>query len=184
MRSGSVSRPPRDVAGDRWRGAMKFAHVVVASLVASALVACATTSRVPVGADEAQVRAAMGEPALALPDPDGGKHLVYPRGPGGTETHIARLGPDGRLRVLEQVLQESQFGKIRRGETTEAELLRLIGPPWRRIEFPNLGQVAWDYRFRDTWGYLADFSVMVDARGIVASTVTVRIDPRSASDRD
>ena len=163
---------------------MKIAHVGVISLVAFALVACAATSRIPAGADEAQVRAAMGEPKLVLPDPAGGKHLVYPRGPGGTETHIARLGPDGRLVAVEQVLNETQFAKIRRGETTEAELLRLIGPPWRRIEFANLGQVAWDYRFRDTWGYLADLSVMVDRRGVVAGTVVVRIDPRSASGRD
>jgi outer membrane protein assembly factor BamE (lipoprotein component of BamABCDE complex) len=163
---------------------MKIAHGGALSLAALALVACAATSRLPVGADEAQVRAAMGEPKLALPDPHGGKHLVYPRGPGGAETHIARLGPDGKLVAVEQVLDETHFAKIRRGETTEAELLRLIGPPWQRIEFANLGQVAWDYRFRDTWGYLADLSVMVDRRGVVASTVVVRIDPRSASGRD
>jgi hypothetical protein len=158
---------------------MKIAHGGVISLVAFALVACAATSRVPAGADEAQVRAAMGEPKLVLPDPSGGKHLAYPKGPQGTQTFMARLGPDGKLVTVEQVLDEAHFGQIRRGETTEAELLRLIGPPWRRVEFANLGQVAWDYRFQDGWGYLADFSVMVDRRGVVASTVTVRIEPRS-----
>lgn len=158
---------------------------LAASFVAAlALVACAAIPHLPAGTPEAQVRAAYGEPALVLSDPAGGKHLAYPRGPGGTETYMARIGPDGRLAAMEQVLTEAQFAKIRRGETSQDELLRLIGPPWRKIEFGNLRQVAWDYRFRDLWGYLADFSAMVDERGVVASTVTARIEPRSGSGRD
>ena len=156
---------------------MKTIAAACATCLLIVLGACATPALQPGVADEAQVRTALGSPALVLPDPGGGKHLAYPSGPAGTTTAMARLGPDGKLVALEQVLDEDHFAKIRRGETTEAELLRLIGPPWRRIDFPNLGQMAWDYRFRDTWGYLTDLSVMVDRRGVVASTVTVRIDP-------
>lgn len=163
---------------------MNPASLATAFIAALALAACASVPALPAGAPESQVRAALGEPALVLPDPAGGRDLAYPRGPGDTETHMARIGPDGRLVALEQVLTEAQFAKIRRGETTQEELLRLIGPPWRKIEFGNLRQVAWDYRFRDLWGYLADFSAMVDERGVVASTVTARIEPRSGSGRD
>ncbi len=158
---------------------MRVASVVPLVLAALAMGGCAVVPQLPAGAEESQVRAALGEPALVLPDPAGGKVLAYPRGPGGSETHLARLGSDGRLIALEQVLDESHFARIRRGETTQEELLRLIGPPWRRIAFDNLGQVAWDYRFRDLWGYLAEFSAMVDRRGIVVNTVTTRIEPRN-----
>ena len=154
------------------------------AVAAVALVACAGVARVPVGADEAQLRAALGEPALVLPDAAGGRLLAFPTGPQGTQTHMARLGPDGRLVAVEQVLDEDRFAMIQAGVTTQDELLRLIGPPWRRVDFPNLRQVAWDYRFVDAWGYLADLSVMLDERRRVAGKVTVRIDPRSDGGRD
>ena len=57
---------------------------------------------------------------------------------------------------------------------TRAQLERLIGPPWRTVDFPNLRQVAWDYVFQDSWGYIVDFSVMLDERGVVAATVYAR----------
>lgn len=159
-------------------------RILLPAVASVALVACAGVARIPVGADEAQVRAALGEPALILPDAAGGRHLAFPKGPLGTETFMARLGPDGRLVAVEQVLDEDHFAKIQGGVTTEEDLLRLIGPPWRRVDFPNLRQVAWDYRFRDTWGYLADLSVMVDERRVVAGKVVARIEPRSDSGRD
>ncbi len=58
----------------------------------------------------------------------------------------------------------------------QPQVLRLIGPPWRTMDFPNKRQVAWDYRVRDTWGYLVDYSVMIDERGLVAETVAARVD--------
>lgn len=112
---------------------------------------------------------------MALAAADGSRSLYWPRGPQGTQTYLARLAPDGRLASLDQVLSEESFGRIVPGRTTERDVERLIGPPWRTIEFPNKGQVAWDYRFRDAWGYLAEFSVMVDERGVVAETVSVRL---------
>lgn len=73
---------------------------------------------------------------------------------------------------------EARFQSIEPGRTTASEVRRLLGPPLREVDFDNLGQVAWDYRFRDTWGYLADFSVMVGRDGVVASKIVARIEPR------
>jgi hypothetical protein len=55
-------------------------------------------------------------------------------------------------------------------------VLRLIGPPIETMEFPRLQQVAWEYRYRDSWGYDAFLSVMIDKQGIVAGRTTRRID--------
>jgi hypothetical protein len=125
---------------------------------------------------ERQVREAFGEPAMDLKEADGGRVLAYTTGPMGTQTWIARLGKDATLVSLEQVLDEQHMRQISPGTTTGEEVLRLIGPPWRKVDFPNKRQVAWDYTYADSWAYLVNYSVMVDQKGVVAETVNVRIE--------
>lgn len=144
------------------------------SLLVLLAASCASQQMRP-GMSEAEVVQALGRPALELRDPDGSRHLAYPSGPFGLHTNMARIAPDGRLRGVEQVLDDGRFGAIQPGMTTD-ELLRHIGPPGERMRFDNLHQTAWDYRFRDTWGYIAILSVMVDDAGRVASRVTRRLE--------
>lgn len=165
---------------------MRNATTRLAILAAAAMLAgCAVfaISRLEPGrSSEADVRQALGEPVKVYTDPDGTRQLVYPRGPEGRQTYMAFLAPDGRLARLDQVLTEEHFRRIAVGTIDQAQLERLVGPPWRKIPFPNLRQVAWDYVLQDSWGYTVDFSVMVDERGIVANLVSVRRDPgRSGS---
>ena len=150
---------------------MRPAACLVLALLASA---CAMHSLRP-GASEAEVRQSMGRPALELAAADGSRQLAYPSGPYGVQTFMAHIGRDGRLVGLEQVLVDDRFHAIRQGMTTE-ELLRHIGPPYQRVRFQNLRQTAWDYRYRDTWGYQAILSVMIDDNGLVASRITRRIE--------
>src|SRR5687768_11218045 len=98
-------------------------------LLAAAFLAasCAQMNLRP-GQSEAEVRAAMGAPALELPAPDGTRHLAYPTGPLGEQTFMAQIGPDGRLVQLRQVLEDDRINVITPGMTAE-EILRLIGPP-------------------------------------------------------
>lgn len=126
---------------------------------------------------EADVLRAMGRPAQQLPGASGTHTLVYPTGPLGTQTFMVAVDRDGRLRSLEQVLDEEHLMRIQTGSSTQDDVSRLIGPPSRTVDFTRRNQVAWIYRFRDTWGYLADFTVSFDPRGVVADKVTVRIDP-------
>lgn len=138
--------------------------------------ACAALGGVQIGASEADARRAMGAPAMEFPDSDGSRQLVFPTGPQGTQTFMVYVSKDGTVRRVEQVLTDDTFHRIHAGTTTGEDVRRLIGPPWRVVRFGNLRQDAWDYRFRDTWGYLANFSVMVDDRGVVAGKVTARIE--------
>lgn len=135
---------------------------------------CATSSLRP-GASEAEVRQAMGVPALEMRAPDGTRLLAYPSGPFGLHTYMARIGSDGRLQRVEQVLDDDRFHAIQPGMPKD-ELLRLIGPPSETMRFDNLRQTAWDYRFRDTWGYVAILSVMIDDNDRVVSRITQRIE--------
>ena len=144
-----------------------------------ALWACAplTIGLKPGESTEADVRRAMGKPAQELPGAGGMHTLVYPTGPFGTETFMAAVDSDGKLRTLEQVLDEDHLMRIQTGSSTQDDVSRIIGPPSRTVDFTRRNQVAWIYRFRDTWGYFADFTVSFDPRGVVANKATVRIDP-------
>ena len=148
-------------------------------LIASALVAaCASYSGSglqPGVATEAQVREVMGAPVQVLEGHDGTRRMVYPRGPLGTATYMADLGADGRLLGIHQVLQDDVFYRIQPG-MTEADVLYTIGPPGQTMGFPRTGNYAWDYRFVDTWGYVAIFSVTFTREGIVVSKISQRIE--------
>ena len=149
-------------------------------LAAAALAGCASPAFLSTGAPEAEARRTLGQPSMELENPDGSRQLVYPTGPQGTQTFMVHLGKEGTVQRVEQVLTEETFMRIRTGTTTGEEVRRMLGPPWRVVRFDNLGANAWDYRFRDAWGYLADFSVMIDDRGVVASKFTARIEPRDS----
>jgi outer membrane protein assembly factor BamE (lipoprotein component of BamABCDE complex) len=75
------------------------------------------------------------------------------------------------------VLTDGTFNDIKPG-MTEQEILRMIGPPGQTVPFPISNTHAWDYRFMDTFGYYAIFSVTFDANGIVVSKITNRLEGR------
>ena len=149
---------------------------------AFALTACASYSghSLRVGAStEGEVRGVMGAPALEYTGEDGARRLVYPRGPLGTQTFVASVGRDGVLREVRPVLNDDTFNRIRPG-STEQEILRMIGPPGDTMHFSRSDTTAWDYRYVDTWGYLAIFSVTFDNKGVVVSKITRRIERPSS----
>lgn len=132
---------------------------------------------------EADVRRAMGAPALEFSEPDGARTLVYPTGPMGTETFMASLDRDGKLRGFDQVLDEAHFMRIQTGTSTRDDVSRIIGPPARTVAFSRKNQVGWMYRFRDAWGYFVDMTVSFDAQGVVAEKAAIRIDPGGRNNR-
>ena len=124
---------------------------------------------------EAQVRESMGRPALEFSNEEGTRTLAYPRGPLGTQTFMVDIGRDGRLTRIRQVLVDEVLWRIQPGQT-ESDILRMIGPPGDKMAFSLSGNYAWDYRFVDTWGYTAIFSVTFNRDGIVVSKISQRIE--------
>jgi outer membrane protein assembly factor BamE (lipoprotein component of BamABCDE complex) len=148
---------------------------------AIALSGCASysgSSLRPGASNEGEVRGVMGAPALEFTGEDGSRRLVYPRGPLGTQTFVARLGQDGVLQEMKQVLGDDTFNRIRPG-LTEQEILHMIGPPGETMHFARTDTTAWDYRYTDSWGYVAVFSVTFDNKGVVVSKITRRIERNS-----
>ena len=150
----------------------------LAIVLACAVAGCAGYSGAglqPGSSTESDVRSVMGAPALEMRDPDGSRSLYFPRGPLGRHTYVAEMGANGVLRDVRNVLDDDTFNRIRPGLTAD-EVLRMIGPPREKAYFSNLGQTAWDYKYQDTWGYEAIFSVMIDRRDVVVGKVTRRIE--------
>jgi hypothetical protein len=155
----------------------------LAPFVLALLAGCASYSGSglePGSATRDDVLRTMGRPDLELPDGGGGAELVYPHGPLGTETFIAHVDGRGVLTRVEQVLDDDHFRRIHEGQTRD-EVLRAIGPPGDRMRFGN-GNVAWVWRFIDTWGYLSEFNVSFNPAGIVVSKIAIRIEHDRGSD--
>jgi outer membrane protein assembly factor BamE (lipoprotein component of BamABCDE complex) len=68
------------------------------------------------------------------------------------------------------------FAHVQRGMTME-DVQRLAGPPDETMAFPRTHTVAWDYRYYDTWGYFAIYSITFGPDGHVSSTISRRIEP-------
>ena len=73
-------------------------------------------------------------------------------------------------------LNDDSVARVALGQTAQ-EITALLGTPHRRLRFDNLKSTAWDYRYRDSWGYWVDFSVMLGDDGRVVNKGSVRLDP-------
>ena len=76
---------------------------------------------------------------------------------------------------IEQVLTDGHFESVQPG-LTEQDILRMFGPPRDTMTFARSATHAWDYKYQDTWGYNAIFSVMLDREGRVVGKVTRRLE--------
>jgi hypothetical protein len=95
-----------------------------------------------------QVETLMGPSADKRPGPQGETHLYYSRLPYGGEMYVARIGPDGKLRALEQRLSEQYFAKATPGVSRMEDMRALFGPPYRIQQFPRMEREIWEYPWR------------------------------------
>ena len=92
----------------------------IIALFAALLAACGSGHGLRPGwSTEADVRGALGAPAAAFEHADGSRTLAYPHGPLGTQTYMADVGADGRLRALRPVLNDDTFQAVVPGMTRE-----------------------------------------------------------------
>ena len=105
----------------------------------------------------------MGQPAMRWQNPDGSVQLAFPRGPMGLQTYMAYIAPDGKLRQIENVMDEKNFARIEAGMTKD-EVLRILGPsfPGWTAYFKARDELAWEWRYCDAWGETARFDVLFD----------------------
>ncbi len=117
----------------------------------------------------------MGPPAMRWLDADGSVQLAYPRGPAGLHSFMVKLGPDGRLQSIENVLNQAGFARISPGMSKE-QVLRVLGPPddSRTVYFKARDELVWDWRFCASNLNTARFLVLFDATaGTVRSSMAL-----------
>jgi len=117
----------------------------------------------------------MGQPAMRWQDPDGAVQLAYPRGPMGYHTYMVHIGPDGKLRQIENVLDEKNFARIQPGMSKE-DVLHIIGPSYARwtAYFKARDELAWEWRYCDAWNAAARLYVLFDnSKGTVRKSFSI-----------
>lgn len=154
----------------------RWLRLILLVIVAAGLCACANYAGRGLDAGVAtmaDVLGTMGEPKMQWQDADGSRQLSYPRGPEGPHSFMVYLGPDGRLLRIENVLKDSYFARIVPGKTTQAEVLRLLGPPtpqWTSY-YKARDELVWEWLYCDGSNLLARFDVLFDGMsGPVRST--------------
>jgi outer membrane protein assembly factor BamE (lipoprotein component of BamABCDE complex) len=112
-------------------------------------------------------------PAAKIAMPDGTERRFYTSGPMGSTTFRVDVSNTGAVLARKQVLSDDVFNTIRPGMHA-SEVFALIGPPFAKVRFNSTHTTAWDYHYRDTWGYGAEFSVIVNDDDIVVGRFTTR----------
>jgi hypothetical protein len=110
-----------------------------------------------------EVLSYMGAPSYASEEPGGIQRLFWTTAPAGTSTMMARFDTQKRLISFEEVLNMEHFAGIQSGMTME-EVTHLIGPhyPGWTAYFKARDELAWEWRYCDSWSGAARFNVLFD----------------------
>jgi len=126
---------------------MKHSATLVLLTCIGLLGGCANPrALVPGQSTEADVRSRMGNPTDSRTDPNGDRLFEYPTGPEGFVTYLVRIGPDGRVKDVSQLLTEEQLAKIVPSKTTKAEVRQLLGRPSHEDAY-GVG-LTWSWRYK------------------------------------
>jgi hypothetical protein len=134
-------------------------------LTALALGGCAGPPPAP-GEPLAAVKASLGQPSAVYHD-GADTLLEYATGPMGQTTRMARIGADGRLISLQQVLTDQQFGTIAVGVATRQDVLRIVGRPAETSWLARQKLEVWSYRYKGAGVWDSMMHVHFDQSGVV-----------------
>jgi hypothetical protein len=145
--------------------------------------ACAVFNPVTInpGESEPEVIAKLGEPTNRYNDGND-RLLEYSSGPWGQTTHMARFGPDRRLKSYEQVLTTQKFSTLKEGVATKAEVLRTIGAPTETSYLSLTDLEVWSYSYKESGAWNSMMHVHFDRQGVVRKMLNGP-DPKFDPDR-
>ena len=126
---------------------MKLMTILIYLSCIGVLAGCANPrSLVTSQSTEAAVRARVGKPTDTRVDRNGDQLWEYASGPEGIETYLVRIGADGKVKEVTQLLVEDQFAKVVPGKMTKAEVRDLLGRPSDETIYRT--GLTWSWRFR------------------------------------
>jgi hypothetical protein len=125
---------------------MRLATILTVVLFAAVLAGCASPRSFAPGSSIVDVRARAGTPTDIRFDRNGDELWEYATGPEGTETYLVRVGLDGKVKEVTQLLTDEQLMKIVPVTMTKADVKHLLGQPSDQT-FTGAGTV-WSWRFK------------------------------------
>jgi hypothetical protein len=126
----------------------------------------------PQRSTSSEVRAALGNPTDVRFGRNGEELWEYARGPGGYETHLFRIGADGKVLEVTQLVSEERLVSLVPGKSTKAEVRNVLGRP-SDISYPRTGE-AWSWRHHLGGGQLGHLVVTFGPDGTVKERMVVR----------
>jgi len=118
----------------------------------AAIAGCASTGAdlVPGKSTTADVEREMGKPAERIGAAGGDTVWYYPRGLART-TYAVRIGANGVVRDVSQVLTQANLAKLQIGKSTKEDVKAILGPPFSVYQLPRVQREGWEYyMFQDT----------------------------------
>jgi len=126
---------------------MRLPSTLVLLLCIAALAGCmGAQALVPGQSTVVEMRAKVGIPTDIRFDRNGDELWEYAQGPAGYETYLVRVGADGKVKEVTQILTEDQLMKIVPGTMNKADARNLLGRPSDQT-FTGAGTV-WSWRFQ------------------------------------
>jgi len=124
---------------------------------------------------EVEVRKQFGDPVTVTVAPDGTRILDYPRQPEGWTNYVIKIGPDGKMSSLRQLLNDDNFARVRPG--MDAQQVRdTLGRPAEQKRYALKNEEVWTWRYKPV-NESRLFTVTFGADGKVTATAKVD-DPR------
>ena len=141
--------------------------VTLLSLSAAALLAgCGSFGTlVPGQSTQSDVRARLGAPTDVRKDRNGDELWDYAGGPEGPETYRVRIGADGRVKEVTQLVTQERLLSITPGKTTKQEVHELLGRPGEE-SMTGVGE-TWSWRHEIDGGLRGHLVVSFNPDGTV-----------------
>jgi hypothetical protein len=145
------------------------------------LAACATPLSLKPGTSIEEARSTLGRPTAEVKLPDGGTRLQFSGQPNNQSVVNADFDAQGRLRVVEEMMTDESFARVRAGKDTQADVLRDFGRPAEVFHYRLSNETAFMYRYYTNGWFKAAMFIYFDPAGVVKRTET-GMDPWSIRD--
>jgi len=110
---------------------------------------CANLDTIAPGTPATTIEATRGKPYRIWPEQGGAASWEYPTGPSSYYTYMVRVGSDGRVTRVDQVLDWQTFGKLQPGMKVE-DVEHMLGRPYRKTYMPLIHETIWTWRWTET----------------------------------
>jgi hypothetical protein len=110
---------------------------------------CANLDGFPPGTPGSAIESSRGKPFRVWPEANGASSWEYPQGPTGRYTYMVRVGADGRVTRVDQVLDWPFFRKLESGMPIQ-EVEHTLGRPYSKTFMPLQDENVWAWRWVET----------------------------------